>query len=50
MIEKQEQERCLTLKSYENLPITFESGGSISSRFKGRIKVKLTNYACETLK
>jgi hypothetical protein len=41
---------CLTLKSYERLPVTFESEGSISSRFKGRIKVKLTNYSCENIK
>ena len=41
---------CLTLKAYEHLPVTFESGGSISSRFKGRIKVKLTNYMCENVK
>ena len=41
---------CLTLKPYEHLPVTFESGGSISSRFKGRIKVKLTNYSCENIK
>ena len=40
----------LTLKQYEHLPVTFESGGSISSRFKGRIKVKLTNYSCQTMK
>ena len=41
---------CLTLKQYEHLPVTFESGGSISSRFKGRIRVKLTNYSCENIK
>ena len=41
---------CLTLKPYERLPVTFESGGSISSQFKGRIKVKLTNYSCENIK
>ena len=40
----------LTLKQYEHLPVTFESGGSISSRFKGRIKVKLTNYMTENVK
>ena len=39
----------LTLKQYEHLPVTFESGGSISSRFKGRIQVKLTNYSCQTM-
>ena len=41
---------CLTLKPYEHLPVTFESGGSISSKFKGRIKVNLSNYSCNTLK
>ena len=41
---------CLTLKRYEHLPVTFESEGNISSRFKGRIKVNLTNYSCQTLK
>ena len=41
---------CLTLKPYEHLPGTFESGGSINSQSKGRIKVKLTNYSCETIK
>ena len=40
----------LMLKSYEHLPVTFESEGSISSRFKGRIKVNLTNYSCQTMK
>ena len=40
----------LTLKQYEHLPVTFESGGSINSRFKGRIKVKLTNYMTENVK
>jgi len=40
----------LSLKSFEHLPVTFESEGSISSRFKGRIKVNLTNYSCQTMK
>ena len=40
----------LSLKSFEHLPVTFESEGSISSRFKGRIKVILTNYSCQTMK
>ena len=34
---------CLTLKPYEHLPVTFESGGSINSQFKGRIKLKFAN-------
>ena len=41
---------CLTLKPYEHLPVTFESGGSISYRFSGRIKLKLTNESCENIK
>ena len=40
----------LSLKSYEHLPVTFESEGSISSKFKGRITVTLTNYSCQTMK
>ena len=40
----------LSLKSYEHLPVTFESEGSISSKFKGRIKVTLTNYSYQTMK
>ena len=40
----------LTLKPFEHLPVTFESEGTISSKFKGRIKVKLTNYSCQTMK
>ena len=34
----------LSLKSFEHLPVTFESEGSISSQYKERIKVQLTNY------
>ncbi len=40
----------LTLKSYEHLPVTFESEGSIKTRFKGRIKVNLTNYTCQPIR
>ena len=40
----------LSLKSYEHLPVTFESEGSISSKFKGRVKVTLTNYSYQTMK
>ena len=40
----------LMLKSYEHLPVTFESEGSINTKFKGRIKVNLTNYSCQTMK
>ena len=41
---------CFTLKAYEHLPVTFESAGSISHRFSGRIRLKLTNYSCENIK
>ena len=41
---------CLTLKTYEQLPVTFESEGGISSGNKGRVKVKLTNYSCQPMK
>ena len=40
----------LTLKPYEHLPVTFESEGTISSKFRGRIKVTLTNYSYQTMK
>ena len=50
ILDNRKTRLSLTLKQYEHLPVTFESGGSISSRFKGRIKVKLTNYSCQTMK
>ena len=50
ILDNRKTKFSLTLKQYEHLPVTFESGGSISSRFKGRIKVKLTNYSCQTMK
>ena len=50
ILDNRKTRLSLTLKQYEHLPVTFESGGSISSRFKGRIRVKLTNYSCQTMK
>ena len=35
---------------YKQLPVTFESEGGISSGNKGRVKVKLTNYSCQSMK
>ena len=49
ILDNRKTRLSLTLKQYEHLPVTFESGGSISSRFKGRIKVELTNYSCQTI-
>merc|ERR1711954_345943 len=31
---------------YENLPLSFESGGNISSKYSGRVVTKLTNHKC----
>lgn len=50
IIDSKQTKLSLTLKSYEQLPVTFESEGSISAMFKGRIKVILTNYSCQTMK
>jgi hypothetical protein len=50
ILDSRKTKFSLTLKQYEHLPVTFESVGTISSKFKGRIKVKLTNYSCQTMK
>jgi dUTPase len=50
ILDNRKTKLSLTLKQYEHLPITFESEGIINSKFKGRIKVKLTNYSCQTMK
>ena len=41
---------CIHLKPSETLPVTFESEGYISSGFRGRILIKLTNYSGEDRK
>ena len=50
ILDKKLAKLCLMLKSYEHLPVTFESEGNINTKFKGRIKVNLTNYSCQTMK
>ena len=50
ILDKKIVKLSLMLKSYEHLPVTFESEGSINTKFKGRIKVNLTNYSCQTMK
>ena len=50
ILDKKLVKLSLMLKSYEHLPVTFESEGSINTKFKGRIKVNLTNYSCQTMK
>lgn len=50
ILDKKLLKLSLSLKPYEHLPVTFESEGSINTRFKGRIKVNLTNYSCQPMK
>ena len=40
----------LFLLPYENLPLSFVSGGYIDRNFKGRILIKLTNYSTKKVK
>ena len=35
---------------YENLSLSFESGGSISQKYSGRVVTKLTNYSVNSVK
>ena len=35
---------------YENLPLSFESGGYISRKYSGRVVTKLTNYSVNSVK
>ena len=35
---------------YENLPLSFESGGNISGKYSGRVVTKLTNYGVNGVK
>ena len=38
------------LTPYENLPLSFESGGYISRKYRGRVIIKLTNYSTNSIK
>ena len=40
----------LHLIPYENLPLSFESGGNISRKYSGRVVIKLTNYSVNSVK
>ena len=35
---------------YENLPLSFESGGYISRKYSGQVVTKLTNYSAHSVK
>ena len=50
ILDKKMIKLCLTLKPYEQLPVTFESEGGIISGNKERVKVKLTNYLYQPMK
>ena len=50
ILDKKLTKLCLSLKSYEHLPVSFKSEGGINSKFKGRIKVNLINYSCDNIK
>jgi dUTPase len=49
-ITRKPMELCMHLKPSETLPVTFESEGYISSGFRGRVLIKLTNYSGEDRK
>ena len=38
------------LSPYENLTLSFESGGYISRRYSGRVMTKITNYSADSVK
>ena len=50
ILNKKLSKLSLMLKSYEHLPVVFESEGAINSKFNGRIKVTLTNYSIQNVK
>jgi dUTPase len=35
---------------FENLPLSFESGGYISRKYSGQVVIKLTNYSASSVK
>ena len=50
VLNQQLHKLSLTLKPYEHLPVVFEASGTISSKFRGRVKVSLTNYSFKNVK
>ena len=47
MVKSKTPKLSMHLIPYENLPLSFESGGYIDRGFTGRIMVKLTNYSID---
>ena len=50
ILNQQLHKLSLTLKPYEHLPVVFEASGTISSKFRGRVKISLTNYSFKNVK
>ena len=50
VLNQQLHKLSLTLKPYEYLPVVFEASGTISSKFRGRVKISLTNYSFKNVK
>ena len=50
VLNQQLHKLSLTLKPYEHLPVVFEASGTISSKFRGRVKISLTNYSFKNVK
>ena len=47
---KSHQKLSMHLIPFENLPLSFESGGYISRKYSGRVVTKLTNYTANSVK
>ena len=49
-MQSQRGNLSMYLVPYKNLPLSFESGGYMDKKFKGRVMVKLTNYSTKKVK
>ena len=47
---KKKNQLTMHIKPYENLPVKFESCGYIDTNYRGRVSVKLVNYASKKIK
>ena len=49
-IKRERSKLSMFLSPYENLPLSFESGGFISQKYSGRVLLKLTNHSTNSFK
>ena len=49
-MQSQRGNLSMYLVPYKNLPLSFESGGYMDKKFKGRVVVKWTNYSTKKVK